>query len=143
MLERQKRHDRLLQLIAAQPAWTQGQLVEYMRKAGFVVTQSSISRDLRELGVVKVAGRYLTPQQFKGRDGAKGLQRFIQSIDLAGPHLLVVQTSPGSANLVAEFLDHQKITGVSGTIAGDNTIFIATKNQAAQARAVKQIKQIR
>lgn len=143
MLERHKRQDKLLKLIAAQPAWNQSELVEHMRQAGFEVTQSSISRDLREMGVVKVAGRYVTPTQLRGAESAKGLQRYVQAIDLAGPHLVIVRTTSGSANLVAEMFDRQNISGVCGTLAGDNTIFIATKNKAAQARAVKNLKEIR
>ncbi len=140
---RQKRQEKLRNLIGSEAKLSQQELVDLMRKAGFEVTQSSISRDLRELGAVKVAGRYVTADELQPKSSARSVQRFVKSIDLAGPYLVVVSTASGSANMIAELLDNREINGVCGTIAGDNTIFIATKNKAAQSRAVQAVKDLR
>lgn len=114
-----------------------------MSDEGFDVTQSSISRDFRELGIVKIGGRYLPSAQILGEGDRFGLQRLIVSIDTAGANLVVIKTSSGAANAVAEDLDLKDIPGFIGTVAGDNTFFVATKNKAAQLKVIQAIKGLR
>jgi transcriptional regulator of arginine metabolism len=119
---------------------SQGQMVRLLRELGFKVTQASISRDVRDLGLVRVNGRYLPAAQV-GRDGGTqtptGLgNELIVSIEPIGANLIVVRTPVGSANALAVELDQQQWTGVAGTLAGDDTIFVAVRSRSAQGRVL-------
>lgn len=108
----------------------QDEVVDRMLKLGFQVTQSSISRDFKELGVAKIDGRYgVAATSFN-----YGLGRFVVKTESAGDHLFVIKTSSGGASAVAEAVDHENIPGVVGTVAGDNTIMVATKDAKTHAR---------
>ena len=110
---------------------SQEELVARLGIEGVAATQATVSRDLDELGAVKVrrdgAIRYVLSDQSGGGDAAM-LDRLLADwvtdiVEAAG--LVVIKTPPGSANLVANALDAAGIDGVAGTIAGDDTIFVA------------------
>ena len=124
MIGRNTRHESLLQLIGTGAYSAQEDVVAKMVENGFDVTQSSISRDFRQLGVSKIGGVYRVATRL---DRVR-LSHFIQSISTAGPNMLVVKTESGGASPVAEAVDHAVLSGIVGTVAGDNTIFIATEN---------------
>jgi transcriptional regulator of arginine metabolism len=122
---------------------SQDQLVERLAAAGLSATQATVSRDLDELGAVKVrrggVQAYALPETVNGRDwSAERLRRVLQewlvSAEAAGP-LVVVRTPPGSAHLVGVALDAAPPPGVAGTIAGDDTLFVAVRD-SAEPRAV-------
>jgi transcriptional regulator of arginine metabolism len=125
MLGTNPRHESLLSIIATGAFSAQEDVVAKMVTSGFDVTQSSISRDFRHLGISKIGGFYRVAQ---GRPDQIRLSHFIQSISTAGPNMLVVKTESGGASPVAEAVDHAVLRGIVGTVAGDNTIFIATEN---------------
>ncbi len=125
MVNRNPRHEALLKLISTGTFSAQEDVVAQMVRNGFDVTQSSISRDFRLLGISKISGFY---QATAGRTDRIRLSHFIQSISTAGPNMLVVKTESGGASPVAEAVDHALLQGIVGTVAGDNTIFIATEN---------------
>ena len=143
MEDRQKRQQHLLKLLKSRTFSNQDDVVTAMSGAGYEVTQSSISRDFKELGVVKLGDRYTPGETLKANARESTLQRMIRGFDNAGPHLLVVKTSPGAAPAVAEEIDDKEVDGIAGTVAGDNTIFIATKSRAAQLKIINYIKQLR
>lgn len=124
MQSQNPRHESLLNLIAIGAFSAQEDVVAKMVEIGFDVTQSSISRDFRFLGISKIGGLY----RVAGRIDRVRLSHFIQSISTAGPNMLVVKTESGGAAPVAEAVDHALLAGIVGTVAGDNTIFIATEN---------------
>jgi transcriptional regulator of arginine metabolism len=110
---------------------SQDELVAKLELAGIAATQATVSRDLEELGAVKLrrdgAIRYVIPETRPGQPGAM-LDRLLAEwvtdiVEAAG--LVVLRTPPGSANLVANALDAAGLEGIAGTIAGDDTIFIA------------------
>lgn len=103
---------------------------------GYCVTQSSVSRDFRDLGVIKAGGRYVAVNHHAGRAAGIDLSDLVTQADAAGPHLLVVKTPPGASNMVAWSLDAQEIVGLVGTVAGDDTLFVATANRDAQKRVL-------
>ncbi len=114
----------LLDLIATGRYSTQGDLVEALNERGFQVTQSSVSRELSTRGVTKVGGRYL-------HVAAAGLPASIQLLDVStsvGAPLVVLKTLPASAPLLASAVDKAHISGVIGTLAGDDTVFVACAN---------------
>ena len=116
----------------------QSELVGLLRKDGHDVTQSSVSRDLRDLGVLKASGRYvLPPDEIMRANGDFGaLSQFVRQIRPAGPCLTVIRTTIGAAPSVAVAIDKAEWPEVVGTISGDDTIFIATEHLSAQTRLI-------
>jgi transcriptional regulator of arginine metabolism len=112
----------------------QEDLVRLLKKEGHEVTQSSVSRDLRDLGVLKASGRYvLPPEEVTLTNGDFGmLAQFVRGLRRAGPSITVVKTTIGAAQSVAVAIDKAEWPEVAGTISGDDTIFIATANSRAQ-----------
>ncbi len=132
-----------------QPVGSQEELVAKLADAGFTATQATVSRDLVELGAVKLKRdgniRYVLADQVGPGHAAAKLDRllaeWVDSIVTAG-NLLVLKTPPGSANLVANALDAAGLEHVAGSIAGDDTIFLAIAD-GADAAAVATMLQAR
>ncbi len=116
----------------------QRELVGLLRQDGHEATQSSVSRDLRDLGVLKASGRYvLPPDEITRANGDFGaLAQFVRQIRAAGPSLTIIRTTIGAAPSVAVAIDKAEWPEVVGTISGDDTIFIATERASAQAALV-------
>jgi transcriptional regulator of arginine metabolism len=132
-MQKSERQKKLLRLIQAKPIGTQEELRLMLERAGVPATQSSVSRDLEELGVVKHHGRYTIPRA--NGAGARGLL----SLDLSGDNLVVARTEPGLASAVAVAIDGAAIPEIVGTIAGEDTIFIAVVDQKSQRVAMKKV----
>jgi transcriptional regulator of arginine metabolism len=127
------------ELLARETLRSQAELVTALRRRGFVVTQSSVSRDLAELHAYKVDGRYVTAEALAPPAAAVGPGRDDALADVlevrpAGPHLLIIHTPIGRAAPVALALDRAAWRGVVGTIAGDDTVLIALAGRRDQAR---------
>ena len=122
----------------------QADLVRLLKKEGHEVTQSSISRDLRDLGVSKASGRYaLPPDEVTRANGDFGtLTQFVRGLKSAGPSLTVVRTTIGAAQSVAVAIDKAQWPEVAGTISGDDTIFIATLDNRAQRRVIERLQSL-
>ena len=140
-------HDRrppILRILRGSPVRRQAELVALLRREGHSVTQSSISRDLRDLGVLKAAGRYLPPTDEDSRtlDDFSALRQFVRGIDTAGDHLTVLRTTIGAAQSVAIALDKADWDEVAGTISGDDTIFIATRSSTGQRALVARLRDL-
>jgi transcriptional regulator of arginine metabolism len=126
---------------------SQEELVARLGVAGIAATQATVSRDLDELGAVKVrrdgAIRYLLSDQVDSGHTAAMLDRllaeWVTEIVEAGA-LVVMKTPPGSANLVANALDAAALDGIAGTIAGDDTIFIALSNGVGPGDMVERLR---
>ena len=126
----------ILELIEKQDIETQGQLIEALQSAGIASTQATVSRDIKELRLIKVAGQRSTYRYAKpGHREAELNDRMIrllsdsvQGVEYAG-QIVVVKTLSGSANVAAEVIDNMDWSEVLGTIAGDNTIFIAVRDR--------------
>lgn len=117
----------------------QADLVRLLRKAGHEVTQSSVSRDLRDLGVLKASGRYVLPDEPLGTSDFAALAQFVRGVRRAGPSLTVLRTTTGSAQSVAVAIDRAQWPEVAGTLSGDDTIFIATASARAQDELVRRL----
>ena len=122
----------------------QEDLARLLKTEGFEVTQSSVSRDLRDLGVLKASGRYVLPPDEVSR--ANGdfamLAQFVRGLKRAGPSLTVVRTTIGAAQSVAVAIDRAEWPEVAGTLSGDDTIFIATANAGAQDALIARLQAI-
>ncbi len=121
----------------------QAELVTLLRAEGFVATQSSVSRDLRDLGAAKLKNGYSLPDRSdNGNDDSLRLvAELIRDIRSAGPNLLVVQTAVGAAQRVAVTLDRTDWPEIVGTVSGDDTIFVATANSNQQRRLRARLRQ--
>lgn len=143
-IERRKRHLRILELITTRAIHTQEELAEALTMEGWEVTQSSVSRDIAALGLIKAGGAYRrAPRAAAAADPDE--QRIAEgalTLDPAGDALIVVHTPPGEANRVAVAIDRLSWPEVVGTLAGDDTIFIAVTDRAAQRRVLKQLQRL-
>jgi transcriptional regulator of arginine metabolism len=123
----------LAKIIREQVVGRQTELVALLRKLGVVATQSSVSRDLRELGVAKLGDRYVLPAaSTQAKSDFSTLKQFVSARLTAGNNLTVLKTTIGSAQSVAVAIDSAQWPEVIGTISGDDTIFIATAGVEAQ-----------
>jgi len=122
----------------------QEDLVRLLKKEGHEVTQSSISRDLRDLGVLKASGRYVMPPEEEARANGNfgALSQFFRDLRPAGPSITVVKTTIGAAQSVAVAIDKAAWPEVVGTISGDDTIFIATRDAQAQGELIRRLRAI-
>jgi transcriptional regulator of arginine metabolism len=122
----------LAKIIREQAVGRQSELVTLLRKQGHAATQSSVSRDLRELGVAKVGDRYVMPDAAAPSRDFSALKQFVSARLTAGTNLTVLKTTIGSAQSVAVAIDTARWPEVVGTISGDDTIFIATEGALEQ-----------
>ena len=130
------RRDAIVRILRLGTVGRQAELVELLHREGFDATQSSVSRDLRELGVVKGADRYLLPAAEDALTPShfEDVRSFMKGYRAAGPTLTVLRTTTGAAQSVAIAIDKAHWPEIVGTIAGDDTIFIATESMRAQRR---------
>src|SRR5689334_15405977 len=135
-MNKRERQQKILSLIQAKPIGTQEDLRALLERAGVAATQSSVSRDLEELGIVKRHGRYALPHA--NGDSTRGLL----SLDAAGDVLVIARCLPGRASAVAVEIDDAAFPEVVGTLAGEDTIFIATRDLKSQRAAMKRIWQL-
>src|SRR5215471_9683280 len=120
----------------------QEDLVRLLKKEGHEVTQSSISRDLRDLGVLKASGRYVLPpdEVTRANGDFATLAQFVRQVRRAGPAITVLRTTIGAAQSVAVAIDRAEWPEVAGTLSGDDTIFIATANARDQDRLIARLR---
>jgi transcriptional regulator of arginine metabolism len=137
-----RRQEAIVDLVRSGTVRSQAQFQQLLRKRGIVVAQPTLSRDLRELGLAKTPRGYLVPptdRQFapsamREEKLRRALRGFALSVVPAGS-LVVIKTPPASAHPVARALDEAELAAVVGTIAGDDTVFVATPGERA-ARAL-------
>jgi len=127
------RRTMLAKIIREQVVGRQTELVAMLRRHGHIATQSSVSRDLRELGVAKMGDRYVLPETaMQPKNDFSTLKQFVSARLTAGTNLTVLKTTVGSAQSVAVAIDTARWPEVIGTISGDDTIFIATAGAREQ-----------
>jgi transcriptional regulator of arginine metabolism len=129
------RREAIMRILRSGSVRNQQDLVRLLKKEGHEVTQSSVSRDLRDLGMLKAAGGYVLPPEESTRANGdfRSLVQFVRGVQPAGPCLTVLRTTIGAAQSVAVAIDKAEWPEVVGTISGDDTIFIATNGASAQA----------
>ncbi len=138
------RERRIREIIGQQPVETQEELVDLLRTRGMGVTQATVSRDIKRLGLVKVPwtdGRfhYVVPERPSPADVLRRLQHAVTEYVLsaeAGEDLVVVHTLTGRANAVAAAIDEMQWEDVVGTVAGDDTILVVPRRRAVRGRVL-------
>ncbi len=142
MKERSARCAAIRRLIALTPIDSQERLIELLRQEDHPVTQATLSRDLKALGIGKIPkpeGGYtytLPAAEIKPGGGASLVADFMRgfvALEFSGVFALI-RTLPGHANSVAAALDHMKVTGILGTIAGDDTILVVPRDRVTRAK---------
>ena len=143
---KERRQRAIAELIRGGALSSQEELGERLAGLGFAVTQATISRDLAQIGAVKVrrAGQhsYALPDQVQPAPPprlATVLRDFARSIEAAA-NLVVIKTPPGSAHLIGVALDQSDVDEIVGTICGDDTIFAACRSDAIAARLATKLR---
>jgi transcriptional regulator of arginine metabolism len=150
------RHARIVALVARQPVRSQTELAQLLADDGVAVTQATLSRDLEELGAVKLraadggAPAYVIPED--GRPGplravgdpepallARRLNELMVSVESAD-NLVVLRTPPGGAHFLASSLDRASLPEVVGTVAGDDTVLVVARERTSAARLVETLR---
>ena len=146
---KQARQNAIRAILAAQPVQTQEELAEALRSQGYQVTQATVSRDIRELRLIRRPGQeggyvYAEPEEVPGEVSdrlIRLLRDSVLSVEVAG-QMIVVKTMSGAASTAAETLDNLEMQDVLGSIAGDNTIFLAARDHASALAAAERIRHL-
>ena len=147
---KQLRHRAIRDLVASRPIRTQQELAAALRERGFRTTQATMSRDVAELGLVKAARDgahvYALPKRLieaesSGEDRLRALLADLPVEVREAGLLLVVKTLPGSAHAIAAALDRARWPEVAGSIAGDDTVFVACLDRTALRRVAARLRE--
>ena len=140
------RQEAIREILDTEEIRSQTDLLTRLHERGFPVTQSSVSRDLQEMRVAKVGQRYFRRESLlnppTATDGLYEVANAVKSYQAAGPHLLILHTPPGLAGAVGLAIDRAEWPEVVGTIAGDDTVFIATLGRREQAKVEAHLEQL-
>ena len=140
-----RRQRKILKIIRSEPVRTQDDLVAALKKNGFEATQATISRDIKELGLIKIPYknnlfRYASPGESTVQRSEERLKRLFQDsvvgLDLS-ENLIIIKTHPGGAQAVASALDQAGWQEIIGTVGGDDTILVVVKPKQAAAAVLK------
>jgi transcriptional regulator of arginine metabolism len=146
-LEQSERRRAIARLLAEHAVNRQAELVELLRAEGYLATQSSVSRDLRDLGAAKLKDGYALPRSPSAagpdsdEESLRLVAEFVRDLRTAGPNLLVIGTAVGAAQRVAVTLDRLQWPEIVGTLSGDDTIFVATLGSNHQRRIKNRLRQ--
>jgi transcriptional regulator of arginine metabolism len=138
------RRTQILEIVSSEPVWTQAELRRKLARRGVHVTQATVSRDIEELGLAKTREGYRLPEARMAPSAppqpalATVLKEFVRDVRDAG-NLVIVRTHPGTAHTVGVALDGVPWPEIAGTVAGDDTIFVATHNPRIAARLRKKL----
>ena len=141
-----RRHAVIRNLIAAGQIFSQQELSKLLAREGIEATQATLSRDLAELGVLKGPSGYQLPGASPTALSteaslARALRRELVSVDVGGT-LVVLKTPIGHGNALAIELDRARLEGVLGTIAGDDTVFLAARSELSARRIAKDLREL-
>jgi len=141
MASKQLRHQTIQKLIRSKAVSTQAQLRNALRHLNIDVNQATLSRDLAELDIRKQGGRYVVAGQAERWGTEIDLSSAVRGFTTCGPHLILIQTPVGQAMAVAVVIDASEEACFAGTLAGDDCIFVATRNRRTQSVALRRLKQ--
>lgn len=147
-MSRRRREGVILEIVSEETIHTQAELVAALARRGIEVTQATVSRDVKRLGLVKVpaedgAYRYAPPEAVNGAGGPaateenlrSAFREFVTGLDVA-QGIVIVRTYAGCANAVAVAIDEAQVAGAAATLAGDDTIFVLARSEAAADRVL-------
>lgn len=137
------RRTQIVDLLKKEPVGTQAELCEKLARRGIQVTQATISRDIEEMGLIRTREGYRLPESVDPLAASQPtlpiiLKEFLREVRKAS-NLVVIKTYPGNAHSVAAALDAAEWSEVQGTVAGDDTVFVATDGAQEASRIRKRI----
>jgi len=139
------RHQAILELVKSGRIASQDELMRGLRSRHIDVSQSTLSRDIQELRLGKAAGIYVVVEQESTRGSDDSLprivQEFVTAIDVAG-NLVIIKTGSGNASTVSQALDESELPEAVGSIAGENTIFIAARTTKDAQRLERRLRDL-
>lgn len=145
---RNARQNKLLELISEKDIETQEELVDELRSAGFAVTQATVSRDIKELGLIKISADGKRQRYTKEKSDNTVTSKFtdmfkraVVSVDYA-VNIVVVKTLSGSANIAGMMLDRLNNKSVLGCVAGDDTVFAVLRDEKSAEEMAEQLRYI-
>jgi transcriptional regulator of arginine metabolism len=148
-VNKDERHAAIQRLIREQPISTQTELADALRKAGHDVVQTTVSRDIHELGLTKTRNGdghlvYVFPEDSDGfdQDVAEALSRWALTLEASG-NLVVVTAPYGYAQALAQAIDNARHPHIVGTIGGENTVLLIAREPYTGAQLVKEIEEVR
>lgn len=129
------RHAKIIEIISSKDIETQEELADELKKEGFEITQATVSRDIKELKLIKISagnGKYkyapISPsEKFLSTKLVNIFSQTVVGVENID-NFIILKTISGSAATAAEAIDFLNMDGIAGTIAGDNTVFILTRN---------------
>ncbi len=142
MPTRRLRYAKIIETVRRQPVSSQEELSELLRGMGIRVTQSTLSRDIRELGLVKVRGIYRQAPDRENRAaaGPRSIRQLVLEARVSG-NILMVRTAPGDAHSMGVMLDAAEWPEILGTVAGDDTVFALLRAPRLGKRALRRIEE--
>lgn len=146
MSDKSRRQQRILDLIQSRPIKNQHQIRDLLSAEGIYATQATISRDLRDLGVAKTPIGYapireVSPEAPPTAELQRAIRAYLLRVEAAGT-LVVLHVGPGRAPLLAQEIDRARLRGVVGSIAGDDTVFLATRAPRDALRLTRDLRQM-
>lgn len=132
------RQGQILKTIRDREIYTQEELARELAQVGITATQVTLSRDMRELGLVKTAEGYRQLAERTGPELADVANEYLLDIRVA-QNLIVLRTSPGNANSLAIAIDKEELATVTGTVAGDDTVLVITPDNDTAAKFRQQM----
>ena len=150
-MSRRRREQAILKITGSEVVHTQSELVEALRDRGIEVTQSTVSRDIKRLGLVKVPTpeggyRYAPPEIMRETSPAaeedlrEAFEEFVTGVG-TGSAIVSISTPPGSANPVAVAIDDADLSGVVATLAGDDTVFVLVEEERDREHLLQQFRE--
>lgn len=126
------RHSAILDIVRQREIRSQAELVEALAEVGIQANQATVSRDLRELGLARLADqRYAAPTRPEGQALGRLFELYVRQLD-GNADLLMLKTEPGAAHIVAAAIDAQRDPEVVGTLAGDDTLIVMPRTREAR-----------
>ena len=148
-MKKRDRHEAILRLVEQHAIGSQEELRRLLEARGWQVTQATLSRDLREIGVVRASteegARYVRPQMLAAEEDAPSLEALLPELfdDVDGvSELLVLHTKPGGAQPIAEAVDARGWPEIIGTIGGENTVLIVCRSSEARLALADRLRAI-
>jgi transcriptional regulator of arginine metabolism len=145
MISKKARQGRILDILRKHPVRSQEELASLLKRDGSEVTQSTLSRDIRELGLVKVRGRYQRSDEMHTSPPdeviRRAMEQFVIRTGVSG-NIVMVKTSPGNAHSVGVVLDAAQWPEVLGTVAGDDTVFVLLRNSRSGRKVLGRIREL-